>query len=168
MNSPCMSWAVPLLAIGLVALKVGAADEPAGVSLSIPAETVADYVHAVIEADRTFYTVHVVERLQARGSIVASQNWRQAGTLPLPVQFLSESSNLAATTGSTVRYRLLSLWPINPENGPVTAFEQTGLQAVLKNPDRPYTGIVTEGGARYFEALYADRAVTQSCIGCHN
>ena len=33
----------------------------------IPPQTVADYLHAVIEADRTFYTVHVVERQQRQG-----------------------------------------------------------------------------------------------------
>src|SRR2546422_6253014 len=43
---------------------------------AIPAETVADHLHAVIQADRTFYTTHVVERMQAKGVVVASENWR--------------------------------------------------------------------------------------------
>ena len=30
------------------------------------------------------------------------------------------------------------------------------------------TEIITSGGERYFQAVYADRAVTQACIGCHN
>ncbi|MDP3595871.1 MAG: hypothetical protein Q8S75_02615 [Nitrospirota bacterium] len=34
----------------------------------IPPETVANYIHAIIEADRTFYTIHVVERLQRSGA----------------------------------------------------------------------------------------------------
>lgn len=34
--------------------------------------------------------------------------------------------------------------------------------------ERPYTGIVTSDTVRYFQAVYADRAVTQACIGCHN
>src|SRR4030095_14442675 len=53
----------------------------------IPAERVADMVHAVVQSHRTFYTVHVVEGLQAKGIVVASENWQSAGTLPLPVQF---------------------------------------------------------------------------------
>src|SRR5215216_361457 len=105
-------------------------------TVMVPATTVTDYLHAVIEADRTFYTVHVVERLQKRGAIVASQNWRSASTLPLPVQFLTESSELAARTGSAVRYRLISEWAINPENRPATDFERAGWAAALKEPEK--------------------------------
>lgn len=134
----------------------------------IPPETVADYVHTVIESDRTFYTVHVVERLQKKGKIVASENWRAKDTLPLPAQFLMESSELAAKTGTKVRYRLIGLWPINPQNGPATEFERKGLEDVKMNPERRHSGMITSGGERYFQAVYADRAVTQACIGCHN
>ncbi|HZS11830.1 MAG TPA: DUF3365 domain-containing protein [Nitrospirales bacterium] len=134
----------------------------------VPATTVTDYLHAVIEAERTFYTVHVVERLQKRGAIVASQNWRTANTLPLPVQFLTEASELATRTGSPVRYRLISQWAINPENRPATDFERAGWAAVLKEPEKPYARTVGDGKDRRFEALYADRAVAQACIGCHN
>ncbi|MEK7268262.1 MAG: DUF3365 domain-containing protein, partial [Nitrospirota bacterium] len=136
--------------------------------LGIPPETVADYLHAVIEADRTFYTIQVVERLQKRGKMVASEDWRVSHTLPLPAQFLMESSELAAKTGTKVRYRLIGLWPINPQNGPATEFERKGLEDVKMNPERRYSGSITSGGERYFQAVYADRAVTQACIGCHN
>jgi hypothetical protein len=134
----------------------------------IPPDIVADYVHAVIESDRTFYTVHVVERLQNKGVIVASENWRVSDTLPLPVQFLRESSDLSVQTGTKFQYRLIGLSPINPENGPASEFERKGLEEVQRQPDRPYTGIVTRGDQRSFAAVYADRAVSQSCIGCHN
>jgi hypothetical protein len=33
-------------------------------AMGIPPEIVADYVHAVIQADRTIYTTHIVERMQ--------------------------------------------------------------------------------------------------------
>src|SRR6266705_2385624 len=59
---------------------------------AIPAETVADHMHAVLQADRTFYTTHVVERMQAKGIVVASENWQETNTLPLPAQFLNESN----------------------------------------------------------------------------
>ena len=137
---------------------------PAG----IPPETVADYVHAVIEADRTFYTVHVVERLQKKGKMVASENWRAKDTLPLPAQFLMESSDLAAKTGTKAQYRLIGAWPINPQNGPASEFEKKGLESVRTHPERPYTETVTSGTEQVFRALYADRAVSQTCIGCHN
>ena len=134
----------------------------------IPPETVADYVHAVIESDRTFYTIHVVERLQKKGKLVASENWRAKDTLPLPAQFLTESSDLAMKTGTKVQYRLIGAWPINLQNGPETEFEKKGLESVRTHPERPYTETVTSGAEQVFRALYADRAVSQACIGCHN
>ena len=58
-----------MLAVGCLLLAVAsrAADPP-----GIPPETVADYLHSVIEADRTFYTIHVVERLQKSGGTKAA------------------------------------------------------------------------------------------------
>lgn len=134
----------------------------------IPPETVANYVHAVIESDRIFYTVHVVERLQKKGRIVASENWRAQNTLPLPAQFLIESSDLSMKSGTKMQYRLIGAWPINPQNGPTTEFEKKGLESVRSHPERPYTETVMSGTEPVFQALYADRAVSQACIGCHN
>ncbi|HEY3197552.1 MAG TPA: DUF3365 domain-containing protein [Nitrospirales bacterium] len=143
------------------------AKEAAGQS-NIPVATVANYVHSVIEANRTFYTIHVVERLQAKGVVTAAENWRVTNTLPLPAQFLRESADLATKTGTKIDYRLISLWPINKQNGPADDFERAGLKEVLAQQERPYTGTITRDGERYFRAIYADRAVSQACIGCHN
>jgi len=160
--------------IGMVALVItvgwgaAACEQQPPAQVGIPPETVTDYVHAVIEADRTFYTVQVVERLQKRGKIVASEDWRVKHTLPLPAQFLMESGDLAMKTGTKVQYRLVGAWPINPQNGPATEFEKKGLENVRTHPERPYTETVTSGTEQVFRALYADRAVSQACIGCHN
>lgn len=48
-----------------------------GTSFNLPVETVADYLYALIEADREVYTKHVVERLQNKGVVVASENWEE-------------------------------------------------------------------------------------------
>ncbi|HXV69724.1 MAG TPA: DUF3365 domain-containing protein [Nitrospira sp.] len=134
----------------------------------IPAEKVADMVHAVIESNRTFYTVHVVERLQAKGVVVASENWRVEKALPLPAQFLQESARIAVNTKSKIGYKLIGLWPINKQNGPRTEAEHKGLMEVQQNPNRPYTEVIMNGPDAYLMAIYADRAVSQACIGCHN
>jgi hypothetical protein len=140
----------------------------------IPAERVADMVHAVIESNRTFYTVHVVERMQAKGVVVASENWQTEKTLPLPAQFLQESARLAVNTPTKIAYKLIGLWPINKQNGPQNEYEHKGLMETLQNPGRPYTQVFTKGGdsflepGSYLQAMYADRAVSQACIGCHN
>lgn len=134
----------------------------------IPPETVADYVHAVIEADRAVYTTHVVDRMQAKGVVAASENWESQNTLPLPAQFLIDSARMVAKKNRGIRYRLVSLWPIYERNGPATAFERTGLEAILKQPDKTYTGLVESAGHRYFQAIYSDIAVAPACVGCHN
>jgi hypothetical protein len=136
--------------------------------VTLPIEAVADYLHAVIEAHRTFYTLQVVERLQQQGKLVASENWRAAHTLPLPAQFLRETNDLASLTGTKIRYRLIGLWPINRQNAPATEAEKTGLEQVQQHPEQPHTRLTTNGTERYFQAIYADRAVAQACIGCHN
>ncbi|HMW85987.1 MAG TPA: DUF3365 domain-containing protein, partial [Nitrospira sp.] len=66
------------------------------------------------------------------------------------------------------QYRLISNWAINAKNRPMTDFERAGLTEILVNPDQPYTAVTTEGGAPVFQAIYADKAASQSCVGCHN
>jgi len=147
---------------------VTAADKTVESPKCIPAATVADYLHRVIQADRTFYTTEIVERMQMRGIVVASENWRTMAKLPLPAQFLMEAGRLISQEGSGLRFRLISNWPINRTNSPATEFEQKGLTEILVNPDRAYTAVTTQNGAAVFQAIYADKAVSQSCVGCHN
>ena len=137
-------------------------------SAMVPAETVVDYIHAVLASDRTFYTVHVVERMQRRGVIESSERWRSESALPLPAQFFQESSQLAGLTGVKVQYRLISFWPINKRNVPGTTLQSIGLGAVGTHPDRSYKGVTKVGDTSYFEAVYADLAVEPRCAGCHN
>ena len=169
-SSNKLRWGAPMLVFGLslAGLIWPSSATTEGAAVSLPVEMVADYVHAVIEADREVYTKHVVERMQAKGVVVASENWEQKDTLPLPAQFLMESGRVMARKGIGIQYRLISLWPINKRNAASSEFEKTGLGTVLTHPTKPHTGFVKEGGARFFQAIYPDLAVTQACIGCHN
>jgi len=158
-----------LVLVGVSFSRTGTATTPSpSVGISLPIETAADYVHAVIEADRDVYTRHVVERMQSKGIVVASENWVEKNTLPLPIQFLMESGRLVAKKGTKIRYRLISLWPINTQNAASTEFEREGLGTFITQPNRPYVGFAELEGGRYFQAIYPDLAVTQACIGCHN
>jgi hypothetical protein len=153
------------LSVAAVALHAkDAGSLPAG----IPPEKVADYVHAVIEADRTVYTTVVVNRMQEKGIVSAEEHWEQNNALPLPAQFLQHSGKLVAEGGSGIRYRLISLWPIYQRNAPATPLERQALETVSAQPGRPFTSVVTSGRKRYFQAVYADRAVSKACVSCHN
>ena len=162
------------LSIGAIVMWVfshwplAAAEKVLNASKCIPATTVAGYLHSVIQADRTFYTTEIVERMQMRGIVVASENWREMAKLPLPAQFLMEAGRLISQGGSGLRIRLISNWAINKANRPMSEFEQKGLTEVLATPDSPYTATMTRDGTAVFQAIYADKAVSQSCVGCHN
>ena len=97
-----------------------------------------------------------------------SENWQTTHSLPLPVQLLQETSEIAELTGPNVRYHLISQWPINKANAPATEFERRGLEQVQINPNRPYYGIIESGVGQLFGTVYADVAVTTTCIECHN
>jgi len=147
-----------------VAVDVAQAGETAG----IPPEVVAESVHAVIQADRSIYSTHVVERLQDLKVIEPAENWKGKGVLPLPAQMLQMAGQEIQGLGLGLRIRLASLGPIYTRNGPADQFERAGLESVAKDPRKPYTGIITEGDRHYFKAIFADRAVSPSCVACHN
>ncbi len=156
----------------LVGLSPGAgwsqAAEGEGTSQGIRPELVADYIHAVIEADRTLYTTHVVDRMQETGTVIATEGWKKRNALPLPAQMLLLSGLKVGEAGLGLQYRLASLFPIYERNGPTTDFEREGLAAVEQDPGKPFTGVITRGDKQYFKAIYADRAVSNACVNCHN
>jgi hypothetical protein len=168
MTGKAFTWiAVSVTIMALAAPNIFAIDKntsPTGV----PPRTVADYLRAVIMAHRHFYTIEIVNRLRSERIVDASENWRAAHALPLPVQLLQETSEIAELTGPNVRYRLISRWPINKANAPATEFERQALNEVLDRPNRPFYGMVESSAGQAFGAVYADKAVTTSCIECHN
>lgn len=134
----------------------------------IPAEKVAAYVHAVIQADRTIYTSQIVNRMQEKHIVTAAEHWEQDNALPLPAQFLQQSGRVVAEGGSGIRFRLIGLSPIYQRNAPTTEFERKALETLSRQSDRPVAGIVTSGQKRYYQAIYPDRAVAAACVTCHN
>ncbi len=139
---------------------------PPSLERGIPPKTVANYVHSIIQADRTIYTTHVVERMQEKGITFAAEHWKERNALPLPAQFLKYSGQLAAQKGDSIRYGLISLWPIH--NGPANEFERKALEALSSQSMNPITGIVTSGQKHFFKAVYPDIAVSKACVSCHN
>ena len=145
-------------------------EKPSGAPVGVAPETVADYLRAVIMAHRHFYTIHIANRLRQERIVDVSENWRTTHALPLPVQLIRETSEIAELTGPNVRYRLISQWPINKANAPGTEFERRGLKEVQARPNRPYSSSTPAAGSpeQLFEAVYADSAVTAACVECHN
>ena len=133
----------------------------------VPSEKVAAFIHAVLEANRNNYTENVVSKLR-RDGIEAHEHWKDERGVPLPAQFLMETGRLVALKDLNFSFRLASLTPVYVWNGPNSDLERQGLTAVQRNPDRPYYGFITKSGTRYFQAIYADQAVSIACVECHN
>lgn len=162
--STAIALVVSALVLGGPTLWAKDSPAPAGIA----PEKVADYVHAILQADRTIYTTQIVMRMQDKNIVKATEHWEQDNALPLPAQFLQQSGRLVAESGRGIRYRLISLSPIYQRNAPVTDFERKALEMLIRQPDQPVTGRVTSGKKQYFQAIYPDRAVSGACISCHN
>ena len=133
----------------------------------LPIRVVADYLHAVLQADRTFYTQHVVERMEAMLIVNATENWREDRTLPLPAQFFKESSRGLQVRGKPFRYRLVSLWPINQDNAPKSEKERQALEQVMTYGEVVELEIEMDQ-RKYYQAIFPDRAISRACVNCHN
>lgn len=165
---PHASFVPVVILLGLTLSGIAGSQETAGRAKGVSPEIVADYIHAVIESDRTLYTTHVVQRMQDTGTVIASEAWESRKALPLPAQMLLLSGTRVIEKGMGLEYRLASLLPIYQKNGPSTDFERAGLAAVEREPSKPYTGYVAREDKTYFQAIYADRAVSEACVNCHN
>jgi hypothetical protein len=129
----------------------------------------ADALHAVLESDRTVYTRLVVNRLQNEEKVIkASEHFKDDKALPLPAQMFRFGAEMVAEKKMPFSYSLQSLWPVNKQNLPKTAVEKKGLDAVAKDNTKPFYGEETLGKTKYFTAIYADKAVAQACVSCHN
>jgi hypothetical protein len=135
----------------------------------ITPQHMADALHAVLESDRTVYTKQVVNRLQNKeGVIKASEHWEDDKALPLPAQMFRMGSEMVAEKNAGFTYALLSMWPVNKQNVPKTEVEKTGLKFVAENKGKHYYGNEELGGKKFFTAVYADTAVAEACVKCHN
>lgn len=135
----------------------------------ISPQRMADAMYAVIESDRTVYTRNVVNRLQNEaGVITADEHWEDEQALPLPAQMLRMGAQRVGEKDLGVTYALMSTWPINKQNAPVTAIEKKGMAFVVANPTEHFYAEEELGGERYFTAVYQDFAVSEACVSCHN
>ena len=149
----------------------------------IDPKKVADMLHAVMEADRTVYTQQIVNRLVKTEKVQvvdpsgkepvplkASESWKtEHGKLPLPAQMFRMGAEKVTEKNVGFTYALLSPWPVNKQNKPKTDLEKKGLDAVVGNGGKaPFYGTEALGGKNYFTAVYADVAVAEACIDCHN
>lgn len=163
------------IAICFTIIACGGSPTQNSVTGSISPEAVTDYIHNVLESDRTAYTKHVVNRLKmlegkpkADGVVPAeaTESWQTENGVPLPAQMFRLGAELASEKGQFT-YGLISPWNINDAQAPKTDFEKTAMEKVVETGE-PYKEYQEIGDQKYFSALYPDKAVAEACISCHN
>jgi hypothetical protein len=156
--------------LGSVVLLAAAAcggDKKEAAAGGIAPQKMTDGLYAVLSADRAVYTKEVVNRLTGLKVIKASEHFEDDKALPLPAQMFRMGAETVQKGGHGINYALLSSWPINKQNSPVTDFEKKALVEVETTGKNVY-GEETLAGKRYFTAVYPDKAISESCVTCHN
>jgi hypothetical protein len=153
----------------LVLALVGCKNLQASAGGGVTERDFADGLHTVLSADREIYTRQVVNRLQNEDKVLkAGEHWKDDKLLPLPAQMFRMGAERAREKTKSFSYALLSLWPINKQNGPRTDAEKAGLKAVADQPAQNSYADESLNGVPYLTAIYPDVAVSEACVNCHN
>lgn len=160
----CTAAATCALAIG-IPLAANSDDSKAMFS----AQQMADSLHLVMATDRAVYTKVIVNRLAKKEKVIkASEHFEDDKALALPAQMFRFGAEGVGEKTKDFSYSLMSLWPINKQNAPVTPLEKEGLQFIADNPGKNFYGEEKLGDTNYFTGIYADPAVAPVCVSCHN
>ncbi|QGX41548.1 Tll0287-like domain-containing protein [Permianibacter aggregans] len=156
-----------IISIGVAAL-LGCSEQASKPS-GIEPQRFTDAIHTVLEADRTIYTQKIVNRLTLEEkNIKASEHWQEEKALALPAQMFRMGAELVNEKNPGFSYALISEWAINKKNAARTEAEKQGMKAVVENPKKPFYTEEMLGDKKYFTAVYADVAIADACVQCHN
>lgn len=133
---------------------------------TVPIRTVFAMLELENDAARALWTEEIVTRGTARG-LAFGETWRDPGVEagPLPALFLRETARNLERTPLRLGLFLGSQFPINTANQ-LAGAQTSRFDALVANAGAPQffhdpaTGLQT--------AMFADRAVADACVRCHN
>lgn len=128
----------------------------------------AEAILTQIQADREYYASTIVPRLSAIKASISADYHRTPNAFPLPATFLREVTEMIANSPAAYRVKLISPWPINKKNGVQDSFQKEGFDALLTTNTRLFKRQEQANGTTVMRFLVPDRAVSHSCVGCHN
>lgn len=155
---------IAALLVPVIAWSEGVMDQP----LFTPRQ-MTDWLHLVMNSDRTVYTRVIVNRLTLKDKVIkASEHFEDDQALALPAQMFRFGAEMVNGQTKDFSYTLQSLWPVNKQNAPRTEVEKKGLQYVVDHKGENYYDTEELGGQKFFTAVYPDMAVAPACVNCHN
>lgn len=132
---------------------------------TLPIRAVFALLQQENNAARALWAEDIVSRGQAAG-LAFGEHWRDVGVAegPLPALFLRETARNLEQTRLHLRVFLGSPYPINRDN------QLTGVQAMrfasIEQTGQPEQFVEPSTGMH--TAMFADRAVVEACVTCHN
>ncbi len=134
------------------------------------ARIVAEAVQRQVEADRVYYTANVAATaLEAGLEVTDSYHNAKKLAIPLPATYIREVSEILNETTVNTEYELhlLSLFPINPTQGPRNEAERR-LMEFNFNEQSGDEVLTTVEGQSFYSLYIPDVANTPACVTCHN
>lgn len=158
---------LPLIATAsLCAAYVEHARNQAGVEAKVRAQ--AKTIATQIMADRQYYATMVAQKISELGGTLGSDYAQVHGRLPLPATFVRETAERTNRLDAGYRVTLISPWPINKAQGVTDDFHHTGFAYLTRHPDDQFIRSDSIDGRQVLRVLMADRALSPSCVSCHN
>ena len=149
-----------------------------GISISISSTATAkdftprevtDMLHLQMTALHSVYSKKIIARLVNKDKVIsASEEYEKDKALPLPAQMFRFGAEAVSNMTNKYSYSMLSEWPINPNNIPITPTELKGFKFIVQNEGKNFYTTEEIAGKKFFTAIYASRAISEACVTCHN
>jgi adenylate cyclase len=139
--------------------------EPVAAAGTVPIRSVFALLEHENDAARALWTSEIVNAGRPRG-LTFGEHWREpeVASGPLPALFLRETARQLEREAPGLRLFLGSEYPIN------TANHFSGAQAgyFSRLVDTGVAQLFFEPASGHYTAMFADRAVVEACVTCHN
>jgi len=158
---------IPIIAVASVVAALTASKRADANLQEKLAHRAKSLVHQIM-ADRKYYASVVVPRIKTLGGSLGADYAQVHGRFPLPATFVREVAQNTAELRNGFSANLISLWPINKNQGARDNFHKLGFAYVQAHPEQPFIKMDTLDGKAVMRVLMADLASAPSCVDCHN
>ena len=165
MKTLVVAASVVAIVVAVIIVNAPPPDNDKAAGRLIPIAAVFAIVEAENDVVRELWTKQIVEAGQKNG-LRFDKDWREPSVEagPLPALFLRETAESLRRSPVPLYLFLGSDFPINDAN------KFTGLQTAyfneIKRTGEPQ--FFFDGDIRFQTAMFADIAVTEACVSCHN